>query len=54
MEAYRLDDAPMTRRDYQRDKIRELREEVKLWRELAFSGWFIALAMLGAFYCALH
>lgn len=53
MTAYKLD-TPLTYEAYQRDKIRELREELKLWQELALSGWFMALVLVGAFYCALH
>lgn len=53
MEAKKLD-TPLTYGAYQRDKIKELREEIRLWQELAISGWFMALVMVGAFYCALH
>ena len=53
MEAYRQD-LPMTHDQYQRDKIRELRGEVRMWQNLCIAGWLLTSALAVAFHYALH
>ena len=47
-------DVPMTHERYQRDKIQELREEVRLWQNLCIAGWFLTSVLAVAFNYALH
>lgn len=47
-------DVPMTHERYQRDKIQELREEVRLWQNLCIMGWFLTSVLAVAFNYALH
>lgn len=53
MEACRQE-VPMTHDQYQRDAIRELRGEVRLWQNLCIAGWFFTSVLAVAFNYALH